>query len=69
MSITVKVIGHGPIPHTDLAQCAVGVTFDGPIETLTLTVVVPTKPEASIEARAIARAKELVRLFVATALA
>jgi hypothetical protein len=67
MSVTVSVIGHGPIPRTDLAQCEVIVTLDGPIETMMLTVAVPTEPAASIEARAIARAKALAQQFAWTA--
>jgi hypothetical protein len=65
MDIDVQVKGHGPIPGKAFTQYAVSVEFDGPIETITMTVIVPS--EDATEARAISRAKELARLFAAQA--
>jgi uncharacterized protein YaaW (UPF0174 family) len=67
MKITISVMGHGLIPGTNTAQYAVLVTFGGPVETMTITVVVDAHyDEATGKAVAIARAKELAQLFVAS---
>lgn len=67
MELTVAVSGAGPIPSTALYQCTLTVAFDGPIETMTMTVIIPrTDDEAALKAQAIARAKELARLFYET---
>jgi len=55
------------VAGTDLAHFTVIVTFDGPIESMTLTVVVPDQSDkAATEALAIARAKELARQFASS---
>jgi hypothetical protein len=67
MNISVAVSGHGQLPGSNLSQCTLTVQFDGPVESMTLTVVIAAEPAASIEARAIARAKELAQQFAWTA--
>lgn len=61
MKAEIKATGVGPIPGKALTQFTVLVNFNGPIEALTMTVTIPTAD--ATEDRAIARAKELARLF------
>ena len=64
MDLDIEVVGKGPVPGTSHMHFEVGVNFDGPIETLTITAIVPDQRSASANrAAAIARAKELARLF------
>ena len=65
MKIDVQIKGYGPVPGTTMTQYTILASFEGMIETLTLTVVVSTQDEAKAGQRlAISRAKELARLFV-----
>lgn len=68
MEMKIDIAGHGPIPGTNMVQFALSIDFDGPIETMTITVTVPNQAnEGASRAAAISRAKELARLFAARA--
>jgi|HubBroStandDraft_4_1064222.scaffolds.fasta_scaffold4219036_1 hypothetical protein len=69
MDVEVEVTGHGPGSDKSLIHFTVTVRFGGPIETMMMTVVIPARADEDDagRARAIARAKELTRLFVTTA--
>jgi hypothetical protein len=64
MKIDMQISGHGPVPGAAMAQYTVMTDFDGPLEAMTMSVVISNKgDEASRKMQAIARAKELARLF------
>jgi len=64
MKIDVQISGHGPVPDAAMAQYTVMTHFEGPQEAMTMSVVIAnTGDEASRKMQAIARAKELARLF------
>ena len=64
MKIDVQISGHGPVPGAAMAQYTVMTDFDGPLEAMTMSVLISSKgDEASRKMQAIARAKELARLF------
>ena len=62
MKISAKITGRGPIPGNALAHVTVVVQFDGPIESMKITVTVPAQgTDEATQAQGIARAKELAR--------
>jgi hypothetical protein len=64
MKIDVQISGHGPVPGVAMAQYTVMTDFDGPLEAMTMSVLISNKgDEASRKLQAIARAKELARLY------
>ena len=64
MKIDVQISGHGTVPDATMAQYTVTTHFDGPLEAMTMSVLISNKgDEASRKMQAIARAKELARLF------
>jgi hypothetical protein len=64
MKIDVQILGHGTVPDAAMAQYTVTTHFDGPLEAMTMSVVISnTGDEASRKMQAVARAKELARLF------
>lgn len=67
MKMDMHLSGHGPVPGTHLLQFTIAATFDGPVESLTMTVVVPNRGADANPVAAIARAKELAHEFVAQA--
>jgi hypothetical protein len=64
MKIDVQISGHGTVPDAAMAQYTVTTHFDDPLEAMTMSVVISnTGEEASRKMQAVARAKELARLF------
>ena len=64
MKVDVQISAHGPIPGAPMAQYTVMTQFDGPHEAMTMSVVISNNgDEASRKLQAVARAKELARLF------
>jgi hypothetical protein len=62
--IELEVVGSGPVPRADVHLFRVVARFDGPIETLTATVLVQRQDdEAAMRAKAVSRAKELALQF------
>ena len=65
-AIKVNVVEHATSGGS-LLHCTISVTFDGPIETLTIMVLIPSSLDKETNhARAIAKAKQLAQLFIAT---
>ena len=68
MQIKIEVTGRGPIPRSDLLQFTITAQLDGPIETMTITVMVRNRhDEDANRASALARAMEFAQLFCAQA--
>ena len=64
MKINIGVGGYEQNGNTDTVHANVSVEFDGPVETITFTVIVKNDPDqAIVESRAISRSKALARLF------
>jgi hypothetical protein len=67
MKINAKVVGYGPDPGRAKALVNVIVGFCGPLESMTLTVIVPNEgDEASLQEQGIARAKDFALQFAAS---
>ena len=65
MKIEVQLPARGPVPGAAMAQYTVITHFDGPLEAMTMSVVIANKlDEDSRKMQAVARAKELARLFL-----
>jgi len=64
MKIDAQILGHGTVPDATMAQYTVTTHFDGPLEAMTMSVVISnTGDEASRKMQAVSRAKELARIF------
>jgi hypothetical protein len=64
MKIDAKVIGYGPDPGREKALVTVTVEFNGPTESMTLSVIVPNEgDENALRDRGIAKAKDLALQF------
>jgi hypothetical protein len=64
MKIKTEVAGYGPRPDETHALVNVFVEFDGPSESMAMTVLVPNEgDEGALCEKGIARAKDFVRQF------
>jgi hypothetical protein len=58
LDISVAISGFDQLPSSNSAHCTVTVQFDGPVETMHLTVLIPTEPAA----RSVGDARNAYRL-------